>query len=51
MTTAIDMLEEPLRHIRTKTIVGGSEPQVPGATGNQPRPKHDASNLLIVVES
>ena len=38
-------------HIRAKIVAGGSEPHVPGIRGSQPRPKHDASNLLIVVES
>jgi len=40
----------PKLHIKAKTMAGGSEPQVPGATGNLPRPKHDAANLLIVAE-
>jgi hypothetical protein len=44
------MLDAPKWHIRAKIIVGGSEPHVPGATGSRPRPKHDAANLLIVVE-
>jgi hypothetical protein len=47
-TAAVD---KPKQHIRAKSIAGGSEPHVPGATGSQPRPRHDASNLLIVIES
>jgi hypothetical protein len=47
-TAAVD---KPKQHIKAKSIAGGSEPHVPGATGNQPRPKHDTSNLLIVIES
>ncbi len=37
-------------HIRANIATGGSEPHVPGASGNRPRPKHDAANLLIVSE-
>jgi hypothetical protein len=37
--------------IKAKSIAGGSEPHVPGAIGSLPRPKHDTTNLLIVVES
>jgi len=41
----------PKWHIRANIIAGGSEPHVPGAKGSKPRPKHDAANLLIVVEA
>jgi hypothetical protein len=36
---------------KPKIIAGGSEPQVPGATGSRPRPKHDVSSLFIAIES
>ncbi len=36
-------------HIRAKINAGGNEPYVPGATGSQPRPKQDVSNLFIVA--
>ncbi len=31
-------------------MVGGREPNVPGAPGSQPSPKQDVSSLFIAVE-
>ena len=48
ITIAIGAAEAPKQDIRQNKTVGGSEPQVPGATGSHPRPKHDRSSLFIV---
>jgi len=48
ITADINTAGAPKLHIKAKTMAGGSEPQVPGAAGNRPRPKQDTSNLLII---
>ena len=50
ITIDINAAVTPKWHIAAKIIVGGSEPQVPGARGSRPRPKHDVSILFIVTE-
>ena len=51
ITIDVDIADALKWHITAKIIVGGSEPQVPGATGSRPRPKHDVSNLFMITES
>lgn len=48
VTIAGDASNPPITTI--KMAAGGNEPHVPGAKGNQPRPKHDVSNLFIIAE-
>ena len=41
----------PIETSNAKISIDGSDPHVPGATGNRPSPKHDVSNLFIVKEA
>ncbi len=51
ITMEVDRTDMPKYSISANMIVGGIEPQVPGAIGNRPRPKHDVSKFFIVIES
>jgi len=51
MMSEVMAADAPRRQRQAKMSTGGIEPQVPGARGSRPSPKHDVSSLFIVFES